>query len=203
MNRLVVSIPAALLLVACQGNVSKDPPVHLQRNMLHQDKYKPEQESPFFADGRTMRPVVEGTVAQGQLNEDDAYYRGESFGKPIAKIPVNVDEKLLARGEERFGIYCSPCHDKTGSGGGMVVKRGYPTPINLTTDYVGTQPDGQIFQTITNGIRNMPPYRFQVPVEDRWAIVAWVRVLGKSQNAKMADVPADMASKIEPEGATP
>src|SRR5205085_9869169 len=105
----------------------------------------------------------------------------------------------LERGEERFNIYCSPCHDKTGSGNGLVIKHGYPLPINLASDHPKGVKDGEIFDYISNGVRNMPGYRTQIPAADRWAIVSWVRVIQRSQAAKMDDVPADKKGSIEPE----
>src|SRR5262249_54360103 len=106
-------------------------------------------------------------------------------------------------GQQRFNIYCAPCHDQAGSGHGMVVAHGFPPPIDLAGDRVRGLPDGEIFNAITSGVRNMPSYRKQIPVEDRWAIVTWVRVLGHSQHASVEDVPAGSRGKIEPESGTP
>lgn len=193
---------AAIALVGCRGNKSEDPPVHVFGDMDWQPKYQWGEASPLFEDGRAMRPIVEGTVAQGHLDEDDAYYRGkDEKGEFVQRAPVEVDEKLVRRGQDRFNIYCAPCHDMTGGGRGMVVQRGFPPPVELSSDRVRAMPDGQIFDTITNGVRNMPSYRKQVPVADRWAIVTWVRVLGRSQHATIDDVPAEKRSTIEPEGA--
>jgi mono/diheme cytochrome c family protein len=157
-----------------------------------------------------MRPLVDGVVPIGHLDEDDGYYRGKQpNGEFIARVtdlrvddkPIEVNEKLIRRGQERFNIYCAPCHDQTGGGRGMVVQRGYPPPVDLSSDRVRTMADGQIFDTITHGVRNMPSYRKQVTVPDRWAIVTWVRVIGHSQHASKEDVPADKQGSIEPEGA--
>lgn len=193
---------AAIALVGCRGNKSEDPPVHVFGDMDWQPKYQWGEASPLFEDGRAMRPIVEGTVAQGHLDEDDAYFRGKNEkGEFVQRAPVEVDEKLVRRGQDRFNIYCAPCHDMTGGGRGMVVQRGFPPPVELSSDRVRAMPDGQIFDAITNGVRNMPSYRKQVPVADRWAIVTWVRVLGRSQHATIDDVPAEKRSTIEPEGA--
>ncbi len=203
MNRLLIAAAALALVAGCRGGVSSDPPVHVVGDMDWQPKYQPEEASPIFQDGRAMRPLVEGTVAQGHLDEDDAFYRGKQGDTFVAKAPVEVDEKLIQRGQDRFNIYCTPCHDKSGSGHGMVVKRGFPPPVDLASDRVRGLPDGEIFNVITHGVRNMPSYRKQIPVEDRWAIVTWVRVLGHSQHGSVNDVPADMKSRIEAESGTP
>ncbi len=197
-------LPLLLLaLGACRGQPSAEQPIHLVPDMDWQPKFQPGEETPLFEDGRTMRPVVDGTVAQGQLNEDEGFHTGKVGTQFVGKVPLTVDAALLRRGRERFGIYCTPCHDATGAGQGMVVKRGYPPPISLTSERVLTMPDGNIFATITSGVRNMPGYRKQIPVEDRWAIVAWVRVLGRSQNATLDDVPSDKRATIEPEAGAP
>jgi mono/diheme cytochrome c family protein len=214
-NCLLVSVFVAgsAGLYGCRGDVSADPPVHLVSDMDWQPKYLPEGESHFFADGRAMRPLVEGTIPIGHLDEDDAYFRGKSKdGQYIARIPAYfvdadgtqkpraVDEKLLARGQERFGIYCTPCHSRTGDGHGTVSTRANWIAADLTADRVRTMSDGEVFNVITHGVRNnMPSYAAQIPVADRWAIIGWVRVLGRSQHAGVADVPAEMKSKIEPE----
>jgi len=202
--RRALLVGLVIVAAGCRGQTSEDPPFHLIGDMDWQQKYLPEQASPIFPDGRAMRPLVEGTVAQGQLREDDALYRGKAAdGSFVATVPIPVDEATLRRGQDRFNIYCTPCHDKTGSGHGMVVKRGYPLPIDLTSERVRTMPDGEIFNVITNGVRNMPSYRKQIPVEDRWKIVTWVRVLGHSQHGAVGDVPPEMRDKIESESGTP
>ncbi len=200
---IAVAAASASIAAGCRGETSAEPPVHLIGDMDWQPKYQANQASPLFEDGRAMRPLVEGTVAQGQLREDDAMYRGKSGEEYVATVPVPVDEALLQRGQDRYNIYCTPCHDKTGSGHGMIVKRGYPIPIDLASDRVRGLPDGQIFDVITNGVRNMPSYRKQIPVEDRWAIVTWVRVLERSQHASIDDVPAEQRGKIDSESGTP
>ncbi len=191
-----------LLAAGCRGQVSADPPFHLVPDMDWQPKYRPEQESAFFSDGRTMRQPVDGTVAAGHLDADDAWYRGvDSDGVFVARVPGKVDEKTLARGQERFNIYCAPCHSRIGDGKGMIPRRTNWLAADLAQDRLRAAPDGQIFDTISNGKNTMPAYRAQVPVADRWAIVAWVRVLQRSQHATAADVPP--GTNIEPEGANP
>jgi len=201
---------ALVLLAGCRGQPSEKPPVHLFGDMDWQPKVQPLEASPgvadehgnktpIFEDGRGMRPLVAGTVAQGELREDDALYRGMVDGKHVAHVPMKVDEAMIRRGQDRFNIYCTPCHDKTGGGRGTVIQRGFPPPVDLASDRVLQMPDGQIFDTISNGARNMPAYRKQIPVEDRWAIATWVRVLQHSQHGKIDDVPAAEKGRILPE----
>lgn len=198
-----LAVAAAALAAGCRGETSADPPIHVFGDMDWQPKYQANQASPLFEDGRAMRPLVEGTVAQGELREDDAEFRGKRGDDYVATVPVPVDDALLLRGQDRFNIYCAPCHDKSGSGHGMIVKHGYPIPVDLASDRVRGLPDGQVFDVITNGVRNMPSYRKQIPVDDRWAIVTWVRVLGKSQHAKIEDVPPEQRDRIDAESGTP
>jgi mono/diheme cytochrome c family protein len=191
---LLVGLVATV--AACRGQVSEEPPVHLIPDMDWQPKYDEQGSSAFFADGRAERPLVEGTVARGSFHEDEAVSTGKIGNAWVNKAPVTVDEKLIRRGEQRYNIYCTPCHDQTGAGNGTVVQRGFPRPVSLHEN-APKYPDGQIFDIITHGIRNMPAYAAQVPVNDRWAIVAWLRVLQRSQRATLADVPADMKNSIE------
>ena len=159
-------IPLTLVLLAgCRGQPSDKPPIHVFGDMDWQPKVQPQEASTVFADGRGSRPLVAGTVAQGHLDEDDAYYRGKLNGKHVPNVPVAVDQAFMKRGEERFNIYCTPCHDKTGGGRGLVIQRGFPPPVDLASDRVREMPDGEIFDVITNGVRNMPHYRKQVSVD--------------------------------------
>lgn len=198
-----VAFISLALLASCRGQVSEDPPIHLIGDMDWQPKLKAEAPSKVFEDGRAMRPLEEGTVAVGQLREDDALYRGKEGDAYVARAPITVDETTIRRGEERFNVYCTPCHDRTGGGRGMAVRRGFPPPVDLASDRVRTMADGEIFNVITNGVRNMPSYRKQIPIEDRWAIVTWVRVLGHSQHGSIADVPPEKRDHIDAENGTP
>lgn len=205
---LACVVSLAALLGGCRGNTSEDPPIHIVSDMDWQDKRLPQSESLVFADKRAQRPIDPNTVAHSRahddrarfLRDDDAFFQGvDTSGKPIARMPVEVDAALLARGEERYNIFCSPCHDNTGSGNGVVIQRGrggFPMPVALYLDRLKDAPDGNIFETITKGRNNMPAYAAQIPVEDRWAIVSWVRVLQQSQAAKIDDVPAADRGKI-------
>lgn len=199
MRRAIWMMTVILALVAasgCQGSVSSSPPIHLNPNMDQQDRYDPQEPSTFFADGRSMRPQVAGTVARGHLNEDDHYFRGKAGETFFATMPaqVTVDAALLARGQARFNIYCLPCHDAAGTGQGIVAKRGMIPPPPFTMDRLIEMPVGQIYDLITNGVRNMPSYGAQIPVADRWAIVAYVRALQLAGHAPLSQVPADVAA---------
>lgn len=201
---------ALLAVAACRGSVSEEPPIHIVPDMDWQQKYQVQGESEYFADGRAMRPPVEGTVARGQLKADDVYYRGQKDGQFVAKVPLadvqaalRVDslDQVLRRGQQRFNIYCTPCHDASGNATGLVAQRGFFTPLNLSSPHPLGIGDGEIYSYIANGIRNMPAYGSQIPEADRWAIVAWVRVIQRSQHAQLGDVPEQQRNSIEREDA--
>ena len=165
--------------------------------MHDQPKYIPLRESTFFGDERSARPIVAGTVARGQLHDDVLLYTGKSGGKDAESFPFAVDAAVMARGQERFNIYCSPCHGRTGQGDGMVVRRGYRRPPTFHQDRLRDAPVGHFFDVITNGFGAMPDYAGQIKAEDRWAIVAYVRALQLSEHATLADVPAAERGKIQ------
>ncbi|MEO8603050.1 MAG: cytochrome c [bacterium] len=167
-----------------------------RQDMHNQPKYKNLRENVFYADLRSARPLVDGVVARGHLDEDVAFFKGVGPTGPLALNPLGASADVLARGQERFNIYCSPCHDRTGSGAGMIVQRGYKQPPSFHEDRLRAMPDGYFFQVMTNGFATMPPYRAQVPPRDRWAIVAYIRALQLSQHATLADVPADEQAKL-------
>jgi cytochrome c553 len=167
-----------LLLSACR------------QDMHDQPKYVPLRPSDFFADGRSARPIIDGTVARGHLDDDVLFYTGKGGdGKPSNQFPMPVTKALLLRGEQRFNIYCSPCHDRTGNGSGMIVRRGYRRPPTYHSDRLRQQPNGYVFDVITKGFGAMPDYAAQIPPSDRWAIVAYIRALQLSQQASVNDVP--------------
>jgi hypothetical protein len=177
---------AALLLGAssCREAISEKPPVHLQRNMATQQKYKPQSESRWFEDGATMRTPVEHTVARGELRADDALYRGKAADGRFVDSPVAFTPDVLARGKQRYGIYCLPCHGELGNGRGPVITK-YTSysipPVSYFDPRILQAEDGYIFDVISNGIRNMASYKAQIPVADRWSIVGHVRELQKAQ----------------------
>ncbi len=160
-----------------------------RQDMQDMPKYKPLGESRFFADGRQARPIPAGTVARDEMIDNDVFHTGQTNGAFADTIPVPVTLGLLHRGHDRFDIYCSPCHGRLGDGNGMVAQRGFRAPANLHTDRLRSVPPGYIYQVITNGYGAMGDYGDQVPVEDRWAIVAYVRALQLSRNASPSDVP--------------
>lgn len=171
------------LVSGCRGWTSDLPPVHPNPNMDTQPKYKPYRESKWFSDKRDMRPLEEGVVAQGFLKADDHFYTGKVDGQLTTTFPsqVTVDKALLLRGQNRFNIYCTACHARSGSGDGMVGRRLPVKPTDFHTDYMRSQPVGHFFDVITNGIRSMPSYAPQIPEQDRWAIVAYIKALQLSQ----------------------
>ncbi|HLY17116.1 MAG TPA: cytochrome c [Bryobacteraceae bacterium] len=173
-----------------------------RQDMQDQPKYIPLRPSSFFADGRSERPLVEGTVARGHLEADTVFYTGKADGKPVAAFPFPVTREVLDRGQERFNIYCSPCHDRMGTGRGMIVRRGFthPPPPSYHIDRLRQAPDGYIFDVITNGLGAMPDYAAQIPPADRWAIVAYVRALQLSQHASVNDVPPDARGQLNKGG---
>jgi mono/diheme cytochrome c family protein len=204
-RRSLVLLLATIGLAAmgCRGQNSDDPPVLLERNMYDSERYNPESYAEFFSDHRTMRPPVEGTVARDRYEDDPEIATGLLADKSgyVMTLPMAVTqragglEKVLARGQERFGIYCTPCHGQTGDGKGMVVckrdkvtdpceSRGFPPVPSYQDPRIRQMPDGQMFATITHGVRTMPPYAAQIPVMDRWAIVSYVRALELSQMAE-------------------
>jgi len=174
-----------------------------RQDMHDQPKYRPLRESEMFADGRSARPLVEGTVARGSLREDTAYFTGKSGGQYLTRIPVEITPALLARGQERFQIFCSPCHGRTGRGDGMVVQRGYKAPSSYHVDRLRALPIGYFYDVITNGFATMPDYASQVPPADRWAIAAYIRVLQFSQHAPVAEIPAERRPQLEASIAAP
>jgi len=192
--QVVVFIGSAFGTTGCRGETSKDPPIAIIRNMYWQPRYKIQSDSDYFADHRTMRPPVEGAIPR-ERDIDPESATGlladqSSFVMTIPKHEIDAlggMDKLLARGKDRFGIYCTPCHDATGSGNGEVAVHAVATgaavmkPPTFHQDRLRHAPDGQIFATISNGVRNMPAYAFQVPTNDRWAIVGYVRALQVSQ----------------------
>jgi mono/diheme cytochrome c family protein len=194
MKPTVLLVACAMLgaVLGCRGQTSAEPPILPLRNMADQDRYDPQSASKFFADGRTMRMPVTGTVprervldpelADGRLADDSGY---------VLDVPKAVADRfggadaMLARGQERYGIYCTPCHDGTGEGKGIVITRtGWqPAPPSFHQDRIRQMPDGQLFATISRGVRMMPGYGARIPIEDRWAVVSYVRALQLSQGA--------------------
>ena len=168
-----------------------------QQKMADQPRYEPLAKSDFFSDERSARPLVEGTVARGDLRSDSVLYTGKINGKLTETLPFPVTKNVLLRGQERFDIFCSPCHDRIGTGQGMVVKRGLRAPPSFHIDRMRTAPAGHFFDVITHGFGIMADYATQISPKDRWAIIAYIRALQLSQNAKLADVPETERRALE------
>ncbi len=164
--------------------------------MHDQPKYQPMEHSSFFEDQRAARALLPGTVARGHLDEDEAFSTGKAGDKLVETGPLPVTRELLLRGRERFDIYCSPCHDRVGTGRGMIVQRGFKRPPSFHDSRLLDVPDGYIFQVISNGFASMPSYAVQVPPHDRWAIIAYIRALQYSQHASFSDLPPQERAKL-------
>lgn len=200
---VALSLVPFLLLARARATKFSKPRIHLIPDMDQQFKYKAQSENPIFADHRAMRTPVPGTVARGELKEDDRFYRGTSNGEWVTTFPIPVTSELMERGRQRFDIFCSPCHGLDGSGRGAVAQRAdelhepkWVPPADLHSELVRGRPLGELFNTITHGIRNMPPYGSQIPEKDRWAILAYVRALQRSQNATLEDVPPEFRPSL-------
>jgi hypothetical protein len=177
--------------VGCRGETSAQAPILFERNMYHQQRYNPQARSDFFPDGRTMRKPVEHTIGRemdpnpeisdGELADGSGY---------VMTLPAQVVgqfgglDATVKRGQERYNIYCRPCHDGAGTGKGTVVKRGMAPPPSLHDDRIRHMPDGQMFATVSHGVRNMPAYNYSIPTQDRWAIVSYVRALEINQTGE-------------------
>ena len=166
-------------------------------DMQDQPRYEPNSASHFFADGRADRPSVAGAVPRGAFHDDPPYYEGKRDGAFVAELPIPVSKELLARGRERYDINCSPCHSRVGDGNGMIVQRGYKRPPSFHIERLRSAPAGYFFDAITHGFGVMPSYAAQVPVADRWAIVAYVRALQLSEHATIVDVPESERAGLE------
>lgn len=171
-----------------------------RRDMQDQPKYIPLRPSEFFDDRRSARPLPEYTVARGHLNADTEFYTGMQGNQPVDRFPFPITRDVLSRGQQRYDIYCAPCHDHLGTGEGMIVQRGFRKPPSYHIDRLRQVPHGYIYDVITNGFGAMPDYAAQIAPSDRWAIVAYVRALQYSQNARVADVPADKQAELGPGG---
>jgi len=185
-TNLTLAVVAATVLVAsCRQDMHDTP------------RYEALEASATFADGRASRGAPDGTVARGWLRADEAFYTGKVAGQPLEQFPFAIAHADLARGQQRFGIYCTPCHGQLGDGNGMVVQRGLRQAASFHQDRLRQETPGYFFDVITNGFGAMPDYATQIPVRDRWLIVAYVRALQLSQHASVADVPADRRGALD------
>jgi mono/diheme cytochrome c family protein len=174
---LLLATAGVLLLANCRSDMQEMP---YQRPLV---------ESDFYADRRSERPIIPGTVARGHLDADTYFYTGKIGSNDGDYLPMPVTADLMARGQQRFNIYCSPCHGEAGDGNGMIVQRGYKHPPSYHIDRLRRAPIGYFFDVMTNGYGAMPDYAEQIPAADRWAIAAYIRALQLSQHASEADVP--------------
>jgi mono/diheme cytochrome c family protein len=173
-------------------------------DMYNQPRYEPLERSDFFDDHRASRPLVAGTVVYRAERTDDVLHTGREDGELATELPIELTAALLRRGQERFNIYCSVCHARTGDGNGMIVQRGYRQPPTYHSDRLRGAPIGHFFDVMTNGFGAMPSYALQVPTEDRWAIAAYIRALQLSQYATADELPDDVRKELnqpKPEGA--
>lgn len=169
-----------------------------RQDMQQQPKYKDLERSRFFPDGRAARPIPAGAIATDEWNRDTALTTGSGNGSFLTTIPLPVTAELLERGEDRFNIFCSPCHARTGAGDGMIARRGFKQPADLNSPRVRNAPPGYIFAVITNGFGAMADYAYQLKdVRDRWAVVAYIRALELSRQAPLADVPPQERARLE------
>ena len=187
----ILALVLAATLAACR------------QDMHDQPKFRGLRGNTFFSDGRSARPSIADTVSREELREDEALYTGKAGGAFVESFPVELSRPLLTRGHERFDIFCSPCHSPLGDGRGMVVRRGLSQPPSFHSARLRDAQPGYLFDVITNGFGRMQDYSAQIPVADRWAIVAYIRALQLSQDAPLADVPPEERVKLEQEAPRP
>ncbi len=181
---LLLTLAGILLLSACG------------RNMYDQPKAETYEASPFFADGASSRPLPDGVISRNRGGVDPVYFTGLGATGMVSELPVELTTDLLLRGQERYDIYCSVCHNYNGNGGGMVVQKGFPQPVSFHDQRLLDAPVGYFYNAITNGFGRMYSYASRIPVEDRWAISAYVKALQLSQNATIDDVPVEVLESL-------
>lgn len=199
----IIAVLLALIpvLMIAKMRVEKKgvPRLHPILNMDNQPRFKSQQENIIFADGRASRPNIPGTVHRGGLNNDSHMVIGKVNGEWATTFPIQINERVLQRGQEKYEIYCATCHGLAGYGGGMINERAlerqepqWIQPTDYHTDQIRERPHGHLYNTISNGIRSMPAYGDKLPPKDRWAIVAYMRALQESQNAELTDIPPEI-----------
>ena len=184
-NALLVVVAGGAVLAACRQDMHDTP------------RYEPLEASTFFTDGRGSRTLVANTVARGTLRQDEHLYQGKIDGQLTDSFPMPVTAEVMARGRERFNVFCAPCHGRTGQGNGMVVQRGFRAPPSFHEERLRTAPVGYFYDVQTNGFGAMSDYAAQVPVADRWAIAAFIRALQFSQRATVDDVPPARRAELD------
>jgi mono/diheme cytochrome c family protein len=182
--RVLAAAAVLMMVAACRQDMHNSP------------KAIPLRESVFFKNASSARPLVDGTVARGTLQDDEAFFTGKNGAAVADTLPFPLTAEVLDRGEQRYNIYCSPCHGPTGKGDGMIVRRGFRRPPSYHTERLQIAPIGHFYDVMTNGFGAMPDYRAQVSPRDRWAIAAYVRALQLSQHASAADIPEEEKQKL-------
>jgi mono/diheme cytochrome c family protein len=185
LTRAIAVVLLAVVTASCRQDMHDAP------------RYDPLEASTFFADGVASRPLPANTVARGQLRQDDHLYQGRINGELADTFPMPVTAEVMARGQERYNVFCLPCHGPTGSGNGMIVQRGFRAPPSYHEERLRNAPVGYFYDVMTNGFGAMQDYASQVPVADRWAIAAYMRALQLSQRATVNDVPADRRAELD------
>jgi hypothetical protein len=186
LSRLSVALALAGVALGCR------------RDMFHQPSSKPLETSRFFQDNHmASRPLLQHTVARGHLNSDEAFYTGRLGTNLVETLPISLNRQILERGRERYDIYCSPCHGRTGDGNGMIVQRGFPPPPSYHSERLRNVPVGHFYDVITRGYGVMYSYAARVDPADRWAIAAYIRVLQQSQNTALSQVNAQARAQLQ------
>ncbi len=190
-TRLSILLLISIVMMSCRGQKSEKPPIHPQQNMMNQERFNAQQVNPFFEDGRSMREPVTGTISRGGLRHDTVLFEGkDDDDNYVDTNPMEITRDFLYRGKEQYEIFCQACHGGTGDGRGIIMTGGYgyvPAPTFHRSDSYEMS-EGELYSSIANGIRSMPAYNTQIKVEDRWAIVAYIRALQKSQNIPEAEM---------------
>lgn len=202
-RRLLTVLCVLTVLVACRGEVSRNRPIHPNPNMDDQPRDDPQEASEVFEDGRAQRRPVPGTVAREGMESDPVFYDGKTTGGEFVRHnPLEITEPLLGRGQERFNVYCAVCHGRVGDGKGIVAPPNYAglaPPASYHRDKYRGDPDGRLYDVISNGYNTMWAYRAQIPERDRWAIVAYIRALQRSQQTTIEDVPRPLRDTLDTE----
>jgi mono/diheme cytochrome c family protein len=206
MRRLfLLGLFAVVLLAGCRGRQSDAPPIHPHLSMDFQEKFQAQTYNPLFENNASMRTPPTGTVARGQRRADNELFEGRTDdGEYVEDIPVAVNRAVLERGQDRYNVYCAPCHGRSGDGNGIIMQGdyGYTPASSYHIDRLRQVSDGYLYDVIANGVRNMPAYAQQIPVRDRWAIVAYIRALQRSQNARPETLPESVVTRLEEETGT-
>ena len=191
----ITKIALLVVVVAALGGCKNQ--LYGAQLMRFQPRFDPLEENTFFEDGRSARPLVADTVARGQLRVDEQLYTGHIAGDYATDYPMPITREVLERGQQRFNVFCAPCHSQLGDGQGMVVQRGFKQPPSFHTDRLRNAPPGYFFDVMTNGFGTMYSYKSRIKAEDRWAIAAYIHALQLSQHANVSALPAEDVQQIE------